>query len=312
MPRSSTTALLAAILLLGGPARVALASPNQGGNRIRSGVLEGRSIDTTFRMEKGGLVDLEALSGAIIVTGTTGSEIRVRASADDGRVRLRGSPTLVTLRTVSDHGAPGNVRYEVTVPAGVRVLMKTTSAQLTATGVRGDVEIESIAGDIRLEDIGGAADVEVVSGQVVAARLTGGATIETMSGDITLTGAEGDVDLESTSGNITLTGLRSGVVSAETISGDVRFQGSIESDGRYEFASHSGTIRLALPPATGAMLSLSTYSGTMNSEFPITLQQGSSAGQDKQLRFRLGSGSARITAESFSGSIIITRGTGRD
>jgi DUF4097 and DUF4098 domain-containing protein YvlB len=283
----------------------------QQGDRARAGVIEGRSIDTTFRMDKGAVVDLQATFGTIVVTGSSGNEIRVRASTTQGRVRLRASSTLATLRASSEQGGMGEVRYEVMVPAGVRVVMQTTSGDLTATGVRGDVEAQTISGNVRLENISGMAQVEAVSGHVVASQLLGGVEIEATSGEVTITGAEGEVDVENTSGSITLTDIRSSVVHAETISGDVRFDGTISASGRYEFSSHSGNVRLTVPANAGAMLALSTYTGTINSEFPITVQ-GWFANRDKQLQFRLGSGSARLSAESFSGNIFITRGTARD
>ena len=310
------TALAAAAtmvaVLLAGPLRAAHAAlPRQDDRgrdrgRDRGGVTGRQTIDTTFRMNKGGLVDLEVTSGTIIVTGTTGNEVRVRANAGGGRVRLRASSTLATLR------ASGDARYEVSVPAGVRVVMHTNSGDLTATGVQGDVEAENVSGGIRLSDISGLAKVETVSGSIVATRRMGGARIETTSSDVTLTSGEGEITVDNTSGTIVLTDIRSSVVRAESLSGGVRFQGDVVATGRYEFSSHSGNIRLTLPPSAGALLTLSTYSGSINTDFPITLQQTSSGSDQKELQFRLGTGSARIVAESFSGNIIITRGTARD
>jgi hypothetical protein len=309
MPRYTTFSPIAVAVLLAATALSADAAPLQdrGRNRGGSGV---QSIDTTFRMDKGALIDLEATFGNIIVTGASGNEVRIRATADGGRVRLRATSTLATLRSSAERS--GTVRYEVSVPAGVRVLMSVTSGDLTATGVKGDVEMESINGRIQVTDITGLTNIETVSSDIVATRLSGGAQIETTSGSVTLTGGEGEISVENTSGLTTLNDIRSSVVSAESMSGDVRFQGTIQPSGRYEFSSHSGNIRMTLPANAGALLTLSTYSGSINSEFPITLQQGLSAGDQKEMQFRLGSGSARVTAESFSGNIIITRGAGRE
>ncbi len=269
------------------------------------------SIDTTFRMERGGVVDLSVTFGSITVTGASGSEVRVRATADDGSVRLRASPTLATLRASSNRGPARGVRYEVSVPAGVRVLMHTMTGDITATGVQGDVEIGNVHGNIRLTNISGLAKVETVSGTVTASGLTGGARIESTSSNVTITGAEGELTVDNTSGRTTLSDIRSSTVRVESVSGPVRFQGTIERSGRYDFSSHSGAVQLMLPPNVGALLTLSTYSGSIDSAFPMTLQQGNDR-EEKDVQFRLGDGSARISAESFSGDITITRGTGRD
>ena len=54
----------------------------------------------------------------------------------------------------------------------------------------------------------------------------------------------------------------------------------------------------------GAQLSISTFSGAIDSDFPITLRAGEhgiGAAQAKRLNFTLGQGTARIIAETFSG-----------
>jgi DUF4097 and DUF4098 domain-containing protein YvlB len=68
-------------------------------------------------------------------------------------------------------------------------------------------------------------------------------------------------------------------------------------------------VRLRLPAAVGAQLSVSTFNGGIESDFPITLKPGEhgiGASQAKRLNFTLGQGSARILAETFSGDITLT------
>ncbi len=80
--------------------------------------------------------------------------------------------------------------------------------------------------------------------------------------------------------------------------------------GRYEFNSHSGDIRIAVPGG-GATLDVQTFSGDVDSDFPMTLQPGSrSGGRGKGMQFTIGGGGARITAQTFSGDITIQRASG--
>ena len=282
---------------------------DRGSRRIDVG--PGETLDTTFRMERGGLLDLELVSGHIIVTGASGNQVRIRAQAEEGRISLRASPTLASLSVEYDGRPRGEVRYEVSVPDGVRVSMEAVSGNITARNVGADLEASTVSGIVELRDIGGLADVEAVSGNITASGIRGGINIDATSGTINVSDVDGEVIIENTSGTITLTDIRSRLVRAETVSGSVLFQGAIEPAGRYEFASHSGSIRLTLPPSTGAQLSLSTFSGSLSSDFPITLEPRSRSGE-KRLEFRVGNGGARLSAETFSGSISITRGTGRD
>jgi DUF4097 and DUF4098 domain-containing protein YvlB len=262
-------------------------------------------------MERGGLLDLELISGHITVTGTSGNQVRVRAEAEDGEIVLRASATLAKLTVEYDRRPRGEVRFEVSVPAGVRVTMEAVSGNLSARGIGADVDLTTVSGSVDVHDIEGMAKVEAVSGQIRASGIRGGLNIDATSGQVTVSDVDGEVTVDNTSGMITLTNIRSKLVRAESVSGGVRFQGAIEPSGRYDFASHSGSIRLELPASTSAQLTLSTYNGSLSSDFPITLDPRSRS-SERRLEFRLGNGGARLSAETFSGSITITRGTGRE
>src|SRR5207245_1010119 len=63
-------------------------------------------------------------------------------------------------------------------------------------------------------------------------------------------------------------------VRAGTTSGDVGFDGTIDPAGRYELSSHSGDVTLRIPRDASAQLTVSTWSGSVDSEFAITLRPG--------------------------------------
>ena len=309
MHRSAGAAFVAAFALIASTASSAAAQRDRDARRPRA--IERQAIDTSFRMERGGLVDLELTSGNITVTGASGNQVTIRASAEDGYVVLRASPTLTTVRAEHDHGHAKNVRYEVSVPAGVRVVMEAMSGNLIARGIDGDVDATTLSGNVELRDITGITKVEVLSGAITASGLRRGIQVEATSGPVTVSNADGEIIVENTSGPITLTDVRSRLVRVETVSGNLRFDGPLDPTGRYEFETHSGTIRLALPTDASAQLTLSTFSGSIDTEFPITFgPRGNES--EKRLEFKLGNGGARITAETFSGSIFLTRGTARN
>jgi DUF4097 and DUF4098 domain-containing protein YvlB len=116
------------------------------------------------------------------------------------------------------------------------------------------------------------------------------------------------------SGDVGLDAVTSKSVHAETTNGDISFAGSIDPQGRYEFTTHSGDMDLAIPRDASAQVGVSTWNGTIDSDFPITLQPGvnrAAAGMTKHYSFAIGAGSAHITAESFSGDITIRARGGR-
>ena len=95
----------------------------------------------------------------------------------------------------------------------------------------------------------------------------------------------------------------------ESVSGELAYEGSFDSQGRYEFHSQSGDIRLRLPATSGGSVRVETFSGSVDSDFPMTMQPGDHRMGDhpRRLEFTFGQGSARITAETFSGDITIEK-----
>jgi DUF4097 and DUF4098 domain-containing protein YvlB len=123
----------------------------------------------------------------------------------------------------------------------------------------------------------------------------------------------GEVDVETVSGTIALSGVRSKFVRAETVSGDVEYSGNADADGRYEFHSHSGDLRLTLPRDAGASFSAETFSGEVECDCEMTPMPGeASRERPRHMRFQLGKGGARFTTETFIGDIIIERGASRE
>ena len=109
------------------------------------------------------------------------------------------------------------------------------------------------------------------------------------------------------SSEITLHNVNSSQVSAGTVSGEITYSGTVEASGSYEFTSHSGDVRVDIPANSGANLQLQTYSGSIRSQFRMTMEPGSTSRRGKKYEFTVGAGGARISVETFSGDITIGR-----
>lgn len=267
------------------------------------------SLDTVVVFDARGSVSVSCPGGTVSVTGAEKNEIRVRARTDNGAIRFTSNGSRATLEPASGRGCSDG-HFEMTVPVGTRVVATTWSGSVAVRGVHGDVETHSQSGDVQIRDAGGRLDVESLSGDVVITGVKGETNVNTVSGGIELTGARSDLSIESVSGDIELRDIVAKQIRTHTTSGDVSFAGQILDGGRYEFNTHSGEIVLDLPNDIGAALSVSTFSGGIQSDFPITLVpgvHGIGSSQAKRLNFTVGRGSARITAETFSGDITLKR-----
>ena len=254
-------------------------------------------MDTTFAFSRTGIVDLTQISGDIIVTSWDRAEARIRAYAERGRVRSGLSSSSLSLEVESVRGRVGDSRVEVTVPVGVRVIARSRSGDVSVKGTKGAVEAKSTSGDVEVGNATGRVVIESLSGDVRASDLSGDIRAESTSGTIEIRGANGEVRAETTSGDVALLGVTSRSVTASTVSGEVEYDGTIDANGRYEF-----------PENSVAQFQVETFSGSLDTEFPLTLQSGQrSSSRPRRYEFKLGDGSARVTAESFSGDIVLVR-----
>jgi len=130
-----------------------------------------------------------------------------------------------------------------------------------------------------------------------------------VSGDLRAENVTGNVEASSVSGDIRLVGVQSKDVRTETVSGEISYAGTIEPSGRYSFESHSGTLRLTIPRNAGAQFSVETFSGSIDTDFPVTIPAGSKR-REGHMEFTIGDGRARVTAQTFSGEIEISNGSG--
>jgi DUF4097 and DUF4098 domain-containing protein YvlB len=266
------------------------------------------SLDTVVAFDARGTVIVNCPAGDIIVNAGGANEVRVRARTGSGAVRFTSTGSRAILEPAAGRRCEDG-HFEVSVPSGARVSASSWNGSVALRGVRGDADVHSQSADVMVRDAGGRLDVETLSGDVTVQGVGSDAAIRTVSGDVTLTGARGDVELETVSGDLTLRDISAKQVRAHTTSGDVSFAGQIQGDGRYEFNTHSGDVHLILPPDVGAQLSISTFNGSIDSDFPITLRAGEhgiGANQAKRLNFTLGQGSARIVAGTFSGEITLS------
>lgn len=274
-------------------------------------VIERTRIDTIVPLNSRGTVDLSLISGTIEVSAWSRDQVKIEASTAEGALRFSASRSRVGLSVEHEgrgrHRVSGKTIYKVVVPRGARLIMQTVTGPITAKGVGGETNATSVSGTIEIDDAR-ALSFESVSGGVRARNVQGGATGSSVSGHVMLDNIEGDVDANSVSGPVRLSGIRAKLVRASTVSGTIQFSGSVDPAGKYEFESHSGTIRLALPANTGARISLETFSGSFQSDFPVTIEGDSGPGSGRSGEARIGRGNARIDAQTFSGSILIIRG----
>jgi len=277
-----------------------------------AGAQDVQRIDTTFAFAKGGSVDLGLVSGEIVVTGWSRSEVKIQASIETGYFETSYSNSRVSVTARSRRNHMGEARYEVSVPFGTRVRASAVSGDVTVRGTAGETLVSTVSGDVEVRDAGNIVELHTVSGDIKASRLRGRIRANSVSGDIAAEDINGELNGKTVSGGVELRGTLTGV-EFESVSGDFDFAGDIKGDGTYSVNTHSGDIRLVVPANTGLNLELQTFSGDVRPGFPITLQPGEQplGRRNRQTRFTVNGGGPRVRLETFSGDIIIEKGAAR-
>jgi len=219
---------------------------SQLGNRVRvstehtgRGRHHGDHVSVRYHVKvpKGTEVDIQSVSGSVLVTGVAGA---ANAQSVSGDVRVTDVSELVQAKSVS-----GNVE-----------VLRARS--------RRHADIESVSGEVLVEDI--EADELTVSSVSGDVRLQGvssqRASLESVSGDLEYTGsiaASGRYDFQSHSGDVVLTiGDQVGFeLEASTFSGEIESDFTLKTTSR----AQKGRRLSAVVGDGSAVIEASTFSG---------------------------------------------------
>lgn len=269
-----------------------------------------QQVDETRDADADARIDVDIISGSIVVTGWDRDQVRVSGTIGDDvdalEVSGSGRSLSIDLDIPDSWGRRRreiNADLEIWVPAGARLTVETVSADITVTEVDGTVDLGSVSGAVKLTGSPSRAEVETVSGDI---RVDGNQTsisAESVSGDVELTGVAETVEAASVSGNLEVTAAEIERGTFESVSGDLDFSGGLAAKARLHAECHSGNVTLVLPADTSATWEVETFSGNVTNEFGPSPKRTSEHGPGKWLKFTTGTGDARITVDSFSGNV---------
>lgn len=122
-----------------------------------------------------------------------------------------------------------------------------------------------------------------------------------VSGQVRVTGAQGRVRASSVSGDVVLQDVRATTIRATSVSGDVEAHvASFTGSGGLSFKSVSGDVTLELPKDFAADLAMSSVSGQLDTDFPLTLNGRMSR---RRIEARIGSGGRDLEVSTVSGDV---------
>ena len=179
-----------------------------------------------------------------------------------------------------------------------------TNTNIDVRGIQGEIEAETVGGDVIVSGGTGRIRLESVQGRVVLSNARGTVDVSTVNQGIHLTDVVGDVVAENVNGPIIMERVQATNVDVATVNGMVLYDGTIRNGGDYLLSTHNGDIWVVIPPGSNASVNVSTYNGQLDTSFPVSVKESTSR---RRLSFSLGNGSAKLDLETFGGDVRLRR-----
>ena len=283
-------------------ASIAPSSPVRAGNEFR----QSRSADPE------GTVEIFDIAGSIELTGWNRPEIEVTGAPDDigDRVHISGGGDKTSIHVRPGIGASHageEPQLVIHVPEKSEVKATLVSADLKVQGLKGDVNLRTMSGNISGE-VGGDLLINTATGSIhLTARGAKSTEVRTINGDVELKGGSGEVEIQTVSGNVkvdlaTLTRGR-----FHSISGDLTAHLSLAPDAELDGESVSGNLRFDFPAAPSADFDIQSFSGNIDNCFGPKTEKAH-YGPGERLEFKNGQGQARGRIETKSGDVHLCTG----
>jgi len=263
-----------------------------------------QQIDTTVPARQGQRLVVDLYGGEVDVKTWARNAVRVEADPSSRTSVEISTAGDVEVRTEGRRGPPSAVDLHLTVPAWMGLDLSGVYTDVTVSGTRGPINVETVQGEVDVTGGDGLISLRSVQGSVRLKGAKGRISVNSVNEDVRVSDASGEIVAETVNGEIVLKRVDATSLEATTVNGDVGYDGPIRNGGRYTLSSHNGDVTIAMAESSSATVSVSTFSGEFESEFPVTLRE---TRKGKRFSFTVGSGSAQVSLESFQGTVQLVR-----
>ncbi len=275
---------------------------------------ETREVDATARIE------VSNVKGAVNVSAWDRNEVAISGSLGDGAKRLAidGGRGSLSIRVEGPDKSKGSfwgsdtsmqeTVLDLKVPRAAALEIGVVSAEVAVNDTAGgNVQVDSVSGRMRLVSVQSPRlRLESVSGDIDFQGRSEDASVETVSGDVSARGVGGRTRAETVSGSMRISaGSPFKQFDANSVSGDMEVTGALAPGGRVEIETMSGDVRLNLPAAVSARITAESFSGTLRTDFGTVRKP--ERGPGTSLDASAGSGDGEISVDSFSGDVTIRK-----
>lgn len=237
------------------------------------------------------------------------TQARAKENADKVEITIAEEDSTVRIKTEYPESKNRNINvsvyYTLTIPADASLNATTVSGNVTCEDISGDLKANTASGNVTATGVKNGANLSTTSGNVEVDDIVGDVKLHTVSGSVIANNVKGSVAADTTSGSIVLTNITDAdEIDANVMSGKVKYEGDLDSNGYYHLQTHSGRVEFIVPSGAAFDLDARTFSGSINSDFDITVRGKI---DKKSLRGSVNGGGAEVELKAFSGNIYIKK-----
>jgi DUF4097 and DUF4098 domain-containing protein YvlB len=280
-------------------------------------------FEKTLDLVRDGKVIIENISGNIEVKTWNKAQVQIdalkfsrattlaKAKENIAKVKIVITEENSTLRIKTEWPKGPNknlsvsIYYTLMIPSEATLNANTVSGDVTCEDISGDLKAKTVSGDVIVTGAKNGANCSTTSGDVEIDNVIGDVKLHTVSGDVIANEIKGSVDADTVSGSVVLTNITGAdEIEASTISGKVKYEGDLASNGYYHLKTHSGRVEFIVPSNAAFDLDARTFSGSINSDFDITVRGKI---DKKSLKGSVNGGGAEVELNTFSGNVYIKK-----
>jgi hypothetical protein len=236
---------------------------------------------------------------SIALTGTLPKGARLEGGVGSTVGPARGAKFWIEPAAVHTGGGTLVLR----VPANARVWVKTDNAVVSVDGVTGELDLNIVAGSIKVRGTLSQANLESMDGTVTFDGTASWLRIKTGDGNVMLRGSAEDLGITTVSGLVTVRDGNFERARIESVTGAVVFAGNLQRGAALTIDTHSGTIDLASRLKASMRVDARTLTGRIENTLTSKRPSPGRDGRGEELTLELGSGGAQATLRSFKAGI---------
>jgi hypothetical protein len=284
--------------------------------RIRTALLAGillsaSALSAQTKVSRGihlntdGAVRIYNLGGSVRVIGWNRDSVAVRGSLGKGSTLHMGGSVQGIKMFVEDEDErnPAPAVLEVYVPLNAQVWVKTATAGIDVSGLSGSLDLYVVSGAITVAGNPAAVSAEAIDGSIRISGSPAWVRAKSASGYVMFDGKSADVTLSTVSGKIDVKGSQFEKTKFETVTGNIKFDGSFDRGGLSTFDTHSGTIDLGV--SGGADFDVVSIAGAISNKLTSSRVIAGRYGRGSELATSAGEGGTRVVVRSFKGPVFL-------